>query len=81
MLNKVFRLIVCLCGALVGYGITSFTARPEIFGESWGITPGQKVLWICTGIAFFAFIFDIPAGKNHIDFFALKLNIAAAVMR
>ncbi|MBR5641612.1 MAG: PIN domain-containing protein [Firmicutes bacterium] len=58
MLNKVFRLIVCLSGALVGYGITSFTARPEIFGDSWGITTGQKILWIGTGIAFFAFIFD-----------------------
>ena len=70
MLNKVFRLIVCLSGALVGYGITSFTARPEIFGESWGITPGQKVLWVCTGIAFshlFLIIysgFSVSAGKN-----------------
>ena len=62
MLNKVFRIIVCLSGALVGYGITSFTARPEIFGDAWGITPGQKILWICTGIAFFAFIFDYLFG-------------------
>ena len=62
MLNKVFRFIVWLSGALVGYGITSFTARPEIFGDSWGITPGQKVLWIATGSAFFAFIFDYLFG-------------------
>ena len=44
MLNRVFRIIVCLSGALVGYGITSFTARPEILGEAWGITPGQSVV-------------------------------------
>ncbi|MBQ2227942.1 MAG: hypothetical protein II427_02325, partial [Firmicutes bacterium] len=58
MLNRVFRIVVCLSGALVGYGITTLSARPEILGEAWGMTPGQKVLWICTGTAFFAFIFD-----------------------
>ena len=62
MLNKVFRIVVCLSGALVGYGITTFSARPEILGDAWGMTPGQKVLWICTGTAFFAFIFDFLFG-------------------
>ena len=62
MLNKVFRLIVCLSGALVGYGIASFTARPEIFGDTWGMTTGQRILWVATGSAFFAFIFDYLFG-------------------
>ena len=58
MINKVFRLLVILSGALVGYGITSFTARPEILGEAWNITPSQRILFVGTGAAFFAFIFD-----------------------
>ena len=62
MLDKVFRIVVCLSGALVGYGITSFSTRPEILGEAWSMTPGQKILWIFTGTAFFAFIFDFLFG-------------------
>ena len=62
MLNKVFRLVICFCGALVGYGITAFTARPEILGDAWNMTLGQKVLWVATGTVFFAFIFDFIFG-------------------
>ena len=62
MLNRVFRIVVCLSGALVGYGITTLSARPEILGDAWGMTPGQRLLWIFTGTAFFAFIFDFLFG-------------------
>lgn len=62
MLNKVFRVLVCLSGALVGYGITTLSARPEILGDAWAMTTGQKALWVFTGTAFFAFIFDFLFG-------------------
>lgn len=58
MLNKVFRALTVFCGMLVGYGITSFSARPEILGERWNMTAGESVLWVLTGVAFFGFIFD-----------------------
>ena len=61
-MQKAIRIICCLCGALVGYGITSFTTRPEVLGDAWSMTLGQKIIWIGTGTAFFAFIFDFLSG-------------------
>ena len=58
MFNKVFRVLVVLSGMLVGYGITTFTARPELLGDVWNITAGEKILWVVSGTAFFGFIFD-----------------------
>ena len=70
MLNKVFRLVVCLSGALVGYGITSFTARPEILGEAWALPLVRKSSGSVRASLFshlFLIIysgFSVSAGKN-----------------
>lgn len=58
MIRKIFRIITLLCGMLVGYGITSYTAQDEILGLKWGMSSSEKTLWILTGVAFFGFIFD-----------------------
>ncbi len=58
MLKKLFRALTVLCGVVVGYGITNYTARPEVLGEAWHMRLGEKILWILSGMAFFGFIFD-----------------------
>ncbi|MCQ2560520.1 MAG: PIN domain-containing protein [Clostridia bacterium] len=58
MLKKVFRIITILCGMLVGFGITSYSAQDEVLGLKWGMSASEKTLWILTGVAFFGFIFD-----------------------
>ncbi len=58
MLKKLFRALTVLCGVVVGYGITSYTARPEVLGEAWGMRLGEKILWIISGMALFGFIFN-----------------------
>lgn len=58
MLKKLFRALTVLCGVVVGYGITSYTARPEVLGDAWQMKLGEKILWVISGMAFFGFIFD-----------------------